>query len=194
MKLLYYFDRRGPDGDRKHEERKLLNDGVQRVIDDRSDKAATEIKDFPDETDGGKIYDFSKIVLSRIDNKTKAGVVIIGMSDFIIRKEIENIKKLIMIIFLGFLVISIAGTVILATIIIRPVRKLTHGANVIGKGDLNYKIEVNTSDELGQLAEEFNTMTAMIREAREKEIETRIMNEQLEIARDIQEGLNPMGY
>ena len=192
--IIYYFDRRGPDGDRKHEERKVLNDGVQRVIDDRSDKAATEIKDFPDETDGGKIYDFSKIVLSRIDNKTKAGVVIIGMSDFIIRKEIENIKKLIMIIFLGFLVISIAGTVILATIIIRPVRKLTHGANVIGKGDLNYKIEVNTSDELGQLAEEFNTMTAMIREAREKEIETRIMNEQLEIARDIQEGLNPMGY
>jgi len=192
--IIYYFDRRGAEGEIKHEERKVLNDGVQRVIDDRSDKTSTEIKDYPDEISGGRIYDFSKIVLSRVDNKTKAGVVIIGMSDFIIRKEIENIKKLIMIIFLGFLVISIVGTVILATIIIRPVRKLTYGATVIGKGDLNYKIEVNTSDELGKLAEEFNTMTAMIREAKDKEIETRIMNEQLEIARDIQEGLNPMGY
>lgn len=192
--IIYYFDRRGPEGETKHEERKVLNDNVQRVIDERSDRTATEIKDYHDETGAGKIYDFSKIVLSRIDNKTKAGVVIIGLSDIIIRKEIENVKKLIIIIFLGFLVISIAATVVLATIIIRPVKKLSHGAAVIGKGDLNYRIEVNTSDELGRLAEEFNTMTAMIRDAREKEIETRIMNEQLEIARDIQEGLNPMGY
>lgn len=192
--IIYYFDRRGTTGETKHEERKVLSDSVQRVLDGRSDRTSTEIKDYTDDTGRGKIYDFSKIVLSRVDNQTKAGVVIIGMSDVVIRKEIENVKKLIIIIFFGFLVISIVGTVILATIIIRPVKKLTYGATMIGKGDLNYRIEVNTSDELGKLAEEFNTMTEMIRDAKEKEIETRIMNEQLEIARDIQEGLNPLGY
>jgi hypothetical protein len=129
--IIYYFDRRGKDGETKHDERTPLGDAVQRIIDERSDKTSTEIKDYPDESGKGKIYDFSKIVLSRVDNKTKTGVVIIGMSDLVIRKEIENVKKLIMIIFLGFLVISIAGTVILATIIIRPVKKLTQGATVL---------------------------------------------------------------
>jgi len=192
--IIYYFDRRGPEGEVKHEERKPLNDNVTRALEDRADRTSTDITDYPDKNDKGKIYDFSKLVLSRLDNKTKTGVVIMGMSDVVIRNEIENVKKLIIFIFLGFLVISILGTVILATIIIRPVKKLTYGATVIGKGDLDYRIEVNTSDELGRLAEEFNTMTSMIRDAKEKEIETRIMNEQLEIARDIQEGLNPMGY
>lgn len=192
--IIYYFDRRGPAGETKHEERKALNDSVQRLLDERADRTSIDVSDYPDDTGKGRIYDFSKFVLSRIDGKTKAGVVIIGMSDVVIRKEIENVKKLIIIIFLGFMIVSIAGTIILATIIIRPVKKLSYGASVIGRGDLNYKIEVNTSDELGKLAEEFNTMTEMIREAKDKEIETRIMNEQLEIARDIQEGLNPMGY
>lgn len=192
--IIYYFDRRGPQGETKHEERKVLNDSVQRTLDNRPDLTSIDVTDYRDETGKGKVYDFSKLVLSRVDNKTKAGVVIIGMSDVVIRKEIENVKKLISFIFLGFLFISIVGTVVLATIIIRPVKKLTYGATVIGKGDLSYKIRVNTSDELGRLAEEFNTMTEMIRDAKEKEIETRIMNEQLEIARDIQEGLNPQSY
>ena len=99
-----------------------------------------------------------------------------------------------MFIFFGYLVISIVGAVVLSMIIIRPIKKISHGASVIGQGDLSYRIEVNSSDELGKLAAEFNQMTKMIQESKEKEIETRIMNEQLEIARDIQEGLNPMGY
>jgi sigma-B regulation protein RsbU (phosphoserine phosphatase) len=37
-------------------------------------------------------------------------------------------------------------------------------------------------------------MTAQIKDAKEKEIESRIMDEQLETAKDIQEGLNPMDY
>jgi sigma-B regulation protein RsbU (phosphoserine phosphatase) len=79
-------------------------------------------------------------------------------------------------------------------IIIRPIKKISYGASVIGKGDFSYRIDVKSSDELGMLAAEFNQMTEMIQDSKEKEIETRIMNEQLEIARDIQEGLNPMGY
>jgi len=192
--IIYYFDRRGPEGEIRHEERKPLSDSVKRELGDRAAPDSIDVYDYRDENGKGRIYDFSKLVLSRVDNKTKAGAVIIGMSDVMIRNEIEQVKRLIIFIFLGFLIISILCTVILATIILRPVKRLTQGAAIIGKGDLNYRIEVNTSDELGKLAEEFNIMTGLIRAAKDKEIETRIMNEQLEIAKDIQEGLNPMGY
>lgn len=192
--VLYYFDRRGADGDVKHEERKQFNDSIVRNLGNRSNPDSIEIVDYKDEISGGIIYDFSGIVYSRADSKVKAGVVIIGMSDSIIRNEIANIKRLIMFIFFGYLGISIIGAVILSMIIIRPIKKISHGASVIGKGDFSYRIELNSSDELGMLAAEFNQMTEMIQDSKEKEIESRIMNEQLEIARDIQEGLNPMGF
>jgi sigma-B regulation protein RsbU (phosphoserine phosphatase) len=192
--VLYYFDRRSAEGDVKHEVRKQFNDSIVRTLDKRSDPDSIDVTDYKDTNSGGTIYDFSKIVYSRADSKVKAGSVIIGMSDIVIRNEIANIKRLIMFIFLGYLGISIIGAVILSLVIIRPIKKISHGATVIGQGDFSYRIEVNSSDELGQLAAEFNQMTEMIRDSKEKEIETRIMNEQLEIARDIQEGLNPMGY
>lgn len=192
--ILYYFDLRGDGGGTKHEERKQLDDSVPRVIDENKGPDHVEILEYNDKTTRGKIYDFSITVFSRVKNNVKAGAVIIGMSDIVIRKEIENIKKLIMLMFLGFLVISIVGAVILSMIIIRPIKKISHGASVIGSGDLSYRIDLNSSDELGKLAYEFNQMTEMIQTSKEKEIESRIMNEQLEIARDIQEGLNPMGY
>lgn len=192
--ILYYFDKRGGEENITHVERKPLDDNVARKLDLSQDSNEMPVLEYKDPDATGKIYDFAMPVPSRIDSKRKIGAVVIGMSDIVIRNEIQNITRFIAVFFLGFLVISVIGSVILATIILRPIKRLSYGAAVIGKGDFSHRIEVDSSDELGQLAEEFNTMTKMIKEARELEIETRIMNEQLEIARDIQEGLNPMEY
>ncbi len=191
--ILYYFDKRG-DGNISHVERKPLDDNVERKLDLLQGSDDVPVLEYADPDAAGKIYDFAVPVSSRIDSKRKIGAVVIGMSDIVIRNEIQNITRLIVVFFLGFLVVSVIGSVILAAVILRPIKRLSHGATVIGKGDFNHRIEVNSRDELGQLAEEFNIMTEMIKEARELEIETRIMNEQLEMARDIQEGLNPMEY
>ncbi|HOK92122.1 MAG TPA: PP2C family protein-serine/threonine phosphatase [Spirochaetota bacterium] len=191
--VVFGFNRKG--GDYKEIPlRELLNDGVARNLDSRTIPDSIDIVSFKDKESNSEIFDFSKIVYSRKDGKTKVGVVIIGMGDDIIRQEIDKIKRYIIYIFFIFLAVAVLGAIILSAIIIRPIKKLSQGASIIGKGNLDYRIEIQTSDELGQLAEEFNLMTEMIKEAKEKEIETRIMNEQLEIARDIQEGLNPMGF
>ena len=192
--ILYYFDKRGGEGGTSHVERKPLDDSMQRNLNLTQDSDELLFQEYRDPDVSGKIYDFTKSVVSRGESKIKIGVVIIGMSDAVIRNEIRNIIRLTTVVFLGFLVVSVIGSVVLATIILRPIKRLSYGAIVIGKGDFSHRIEVSSSDELGQLAEEFNTMTEMIKEARELEIETRIMNEQLEMARDIQEGLNPMEY
>ena len=105
-----------------------------------------------------------------------------------------NLVKIIVPIALVFLLISIVGSIIMATITIRPVKALSRGAEIIGKGNLDYRIEIKSRDELGQLAQEFNQMTAQIKEAKEKEIESRIMEEQIEMAKEIQEGLNPTRF
>jgi len=143
---------------------------------------------------GGQIIDFSRRVPHKFFKDRSVGTVIIGISDSIIRKETAQATRVIIFISLVFLGISMLGAFILASITIKPIHILSDGAAIIGKGNLDHQIEIKSSDELGQLANEFNVMTTMIKNAKEQEIETRIMDEQLEIAKDIQEGLNPMYY
>jgi nitrate/nitrite-specific signal transduction histidine kinase len=61
--------------------------------------------------------------------------------------------------------ISIAASFFLARALVRPLRALQEGAAQIGAGDLERHIEVRTGDELEGLAEQFNRMSAQLRES-----------------------------
>jgi PAS domain S-box-containing protein len=58
------------------------------------------------------------------------------------------------------MVIAAVLGVLLARAITQPVRQLVIGAEEIGRGNLEYRIEVATRDEIGQLSQAFNQMTA----------------------------------
>jgi two-component system, NtrC family, sensor kinase len=45
-----------------------------------------------------------------------------------------------------------------------PIRKLYQGASRVARGDFNYRVELNTNDEMAELAESFNAMTARFQE------------------------------
>ena len=66
---------------------------------------------------------------------------------------------------LAGLVISALAALALARSMVRPIRTLDEGARRIGAGDLDQQIVVNTGDELQGLAEQFNRMTAQLRES-----------------------------
>ncbi|MEP6657015.1 MAG: cache domain-containing protein, partial [Betaproteobacteria bacterium] len=66
---------------------------------------------------------------------------------------------------LAGLVISALGALALARGMVRPIRTLDEGARRIGTGNLDQQIEVKTGDELEGLADQFNRMTAQLRES-----------------------------
>jgi adenylate cyclase len=68
----------------------------------------------------------------------------------------------------GGLAISVLVCVLLIQRIVGPISALRLGAARVGSGDLSHRIEVRTGDELESLAEEFNTMTSALREAKER--------------------------
>jgi sigma-B regulation protein RsbU (phosphoserine phosphatase) len=141
----------------------------------------------------GSIYDLSKPVYDKLTGKKRIATVRLGVSDRLIREEIANVKKLLAVSTLGFIIGSAIVAFILVAFTTRPLKKLSEGVRVISTGNLNYKIEVKSRDEIGMLARQFNSMTDMLKDAQDKEIENRIMQEQLDVAKEIQEGLNPMG-
>jgi two-component system NtrC family sensor kinase len=64
-------------------------------------------------------------------------------------------------------VLSVTGFLIY-TLIRAPVHKLTEGTRAIAKGNLDYTIPLHRKDEIGELANSFNTMTLELKKAREE--------------------------
>jgi methyl-accepting chemotaxis protein len=68
--------------------------------------------------------------------------------------------------------IFVALMVILFTVLftgrmMKPLKKLLDAVKEAGKGNLNVKVELETKDEIGELADEFNLMIKRLKEARE---------------------------
>ncbi len=63
------------------------------------------------------------------------------------------------------LVISALGALALARGMVRPIRTLSDGAQRIGEGNLDQRIDVRTGDELEALADRFNRMSSQLKES-----------------------------
>ncbi len=63
------------------------------------------------------------------------------------------------------LILAIAVSLVLTRRMVKPIQKLQESATRIGAGALDQHIDIVTHDELGSLAEEFNRMTARLRES-----------------------------
>jgi signal transduction histidine kinase len=78
--------------------------------------------------------------------------------------------------FVAGLGLSVAASVMLARRMVAPIRVLQEGAARIGAGELGYRIDVRTGDELQTLGEEFNRAASRLEESYanlEQKVETR---------------------
>lgn len=68
-------------------------------------------------------------------------------------------------IFGAFILLVVATAVTIRYSVNKPLRKIFTGIQEIGKGNLDYRIELKRSDELGIMAKEFNSMTEKLKTA-----------------------------
>ena len=81
----------------------------------------------------------------------------------------------------------------LAKSITGSVHELFTGTERVRQGDFTHKIAVTAHDQLGELAESFNSMTASIEDLLRQAAEKKRLEEELRIAREIQMSLLPQG-
>jgi serine phosphatase RsbU (regulator of sigma subunit) len=95
-----------------------------------------------------------------------------------------------------FLLIEAAALVMglaLARSITGSVHELFEGTERVRAGDFSHRIEVTTSDQLGDLGKSFNQMTGSIEDLLRQAEEKKRLEEELRIARAIQMSLLPQG-
>ncbi|MFH1898466.1 MAG: HAMP domain-containing sensor histidine kinase [Candidatus Desantisbacteria bacterium] len=90
----------------------------------------------------------------------KIGNVRLVLSLDNIRDRLRGIQRaMILIISLGIIFASIAITILLKVVLGRPIDKLVTDTRIVAQGNFDYKIAINTNDEIGDLAIAFNQMT-----------------------------------
>ena len=95
-----------------------------------------------------------------------------------------------------FLVIQSVALVMgfaLAKSITGSVHALFMGTQRVREGDFAHRIAVKTRDQLGMLAESFNSMTSSVEDLLQEAVEKKRLEEELRIAREIQMSLLPTG-
>ncbi|MFH1448160.1 MAG: ATP-binding protein, partial [Candidatus Micrarchaeota archaeon] len=122
------------------------------------------------------------------------GVKVLGVYDHIPRMgwgllaEIDEkealaplaVTKLLFIIICcaGMVIVWIVGTLV-SRVITAPIHKLHRGAEIIGQGNLDYKVGTNAKDEIGQLSRAFDQMTKDLKKTTTSIDELNATNQQL---------------
>ncbi len=102
-----------------------------------------------------------ELTLEHVDNQIKTAIKVSALSYLV--------TIFLFVLFLFWLI---------RLILIRPVKAMNRGVTTIAKGDLNYRVNIESSDEIGQLAAAFNQMTGDLKESRRSLEERRITLEQ----------------
>lgn len=112
--------------------------------------------------------------------------------------EIKRIYLLLLCITLILSAIFIWVSIKLSKKITSPLLELNQGAQLIGKGQLDYKFNIHTGDEIEDLAETFNKMTLDLKHYIEalnaQTLAEEKINNELKIARDIQKSVLPKTF
>jgi serine phosphatase RsbU (regulator of sigma subunit) len=90
-------------------------------------------------------------------------------------------------------VMALTAGLALAKSITGSVHELFAGTELVRQGDFTHKIAVTAQDQLGELAQSFNSMTASIEDLLREAAEKKRLEEELRIAREIQMSLLPQG-
>jgi len=100
---------------------------------------------------------------------------------------------LIAVLFFIIEAVALLMGLVLARSITGSVHELFVGTERVQRGDFAHKITIQTRDQMGDLADSFNSMTASIEGLLRQAEEKKRLEEELRIARDIQMSLLPRG-
>ena len=93
--------------------------------------------------------------------------------------QVEEVVKWGVVVFTLIMLVGQLGLILLPTI--RSIQKLQAGAAAIGEGNLDYRLNIHTGDEIEQLSQEFNAMTIRLGEFY-RNLEAKVLERTVELS------------
>lgn len=101
-------------------------------------------------------------------SSTKWGSIKIGLSLEEMQAEERKTRLMLLLIGCSGLLIGVGGAALMARRITKPLDKLVDGTVKISKGDFSQAIDIDTQDEIGELAQSFNEMSQQLQLTRKR--------------------------
>ncbi len=140
--------------------------------------------------------DSSSTVLKKVIevNGKSIGQAVLVVSQDEIRAAVAEVRGAILGVAALLLVLGVAVALMMVRYITRPLKTLAQGVETVGAGNLGHRIEITSSDEIGELASAFNSMTVRLQKAQVELLEQDRLKQELRIAKEIQEALLPKEF
>ena len=158
-------------GDSKIDEESSKYNTINRIIqewilDPESLKEILQLKKTKTSIYYNPDYDINNIVCISLTSGQKENNIIIGVSSLQpIEEASEIIKEFYIYIFIGAVIIVIILSLIYANMITKPLVKLNNSAKRISEMDFSQECDVNSDDELGNLASTLNFLSRRLNSA-----------------------------
>ena len=99
--------------------------------------------------------------------KTNLGYIGTAASTAGLLADTNQLRVILVLLFLAGVLFTLAIGMWLARLIIRPVQRLVEATRLVSAGDLDHRAAVTTRDEIGELTQSFNQMTQSLKEKSE---------------------------
>jgi sigma-B regulation protein RsbU (phosphoserine phosphatase) len=138
-------------------------------------------------------YVAATITMSPADIIRRVSATPVRIGDYSISQILFALLSVVGGLFLAIEAVAFFTGLSLARSITGSVHALVTGTSQVKRGDFTYKIPIRTEDQLGDLAQSFNEMTASIQTLLGEKAEKDRMEEELLVAKRIQMSLLPRG-
>jgi serine phosphatase RsbU (regulator of sigma subunit)/anti-sigma regulatory factor (Ser/Thr protein kinase) len=138
------------------------------------------------------LFDFVTPVTFDENDNSPRGYAHIILNEKIFQEKIQKARINLLLLLLVILVIGYSGSFVLITLIMDPFHKLAGWVRQVGHGTVDEdELDIDASDELGEIAQAFNEMTSKFRNAQVNLMEQQRMQRELQVAQEIQQMLLP---
>lgn len=119
------------------------------------------------------------------------GTIRLGLSEQRLDSQVQSLTLTLLGLTGAVLLAGLVVGYLLATILTRPLSRLAEAARAVGRGELTRHVDISSQEEVGQVAEAFNSMTDQLKrkDDERRQLMTRIMaaqeDERKRIAREL---------
>jgi len=145
------------------------------------------------DTEGTRIEVWSPVASTLSGKPERIGIVCLSASKAPLLATVTKAKLAAVRVGAGFVLLGILGTALIAGTVTRPIGRLVQAVRRIAAGDLEHKVNLRRTDEIGLLSDSFDHMTDELQSAQQELLKQRLYEKELEVAGKIQAALLPSG-
>jgi sigma-B regulation protein RsbU (phosphoserine phosphatase) len=169
-----------------------LLDGELNLMNDMSSRPTTHQLDA-----GEKVLANADLVLAAVParhaNGRQVGTALVGLDQSYLDERVARPRRAFLMLTGGLLVVGVLVTLIIMSILLRPIDALRRGLERIGRGELDSPIRLKDKTELGLLAETVNGMASQLLVSQDQMLEKERLGAEMSLAHQMQHSLLPDG-